>query len=395
MNSLISADNHWVIWMSLICAATASIYLESKYKIFKKLTGALVAMMLGMLLSNIGFLPTQSDSYDVIWEYIVPLCIPLLLMKINVKTIIEEAGTLFWAFHLSALGTIIGSIVAVALLHDYVPHLAKIVPAMTGSYIGGGINFVALVAAFSPPEDLVNATIVADNGIMAIYFIFLIALPSIPLARKLFPRVSPFKFSQRNAKSAKSPDDMKKKITLLHIGSALSVAFIITTISVLVSDYFSADRFGGVVHVLLGQKYILLTTLSMLFPIIFPRIAKEINGNEEIGVFFIFIFFVLIGIPASFKTVIVGAPIMLLFCAIILLFNFLVTFALGKIFKYELEDLLMAAIVTSGGPMNGVAIAKAKEWNAYVVPALLMGIWGYIIGNYTGYFAGLILENMF
>ena len=64
-------------------------------------------------------------------------------------------------------------------------------------------------------------------------------------------------------------------------------------------------------------------------------------------------------------------------------------------FKYELEDLLMAAIVTSGGPMNGVAIAKAKEWNAYVVPALLMGIWGYIIGNYTGYFAGLILENMF
>ncbi|GLR19973.1 membrane protein [Portibacter lacus] len=381
--------------MTLISIATISIYLEEKYKLFKKLTGALVAMMLGMLLSNIGFLPTASASYDLIWEYIVPLTIPLLLMKINVKTIVKEAGSLFWAFHLSALGTIVGSIIAVALLYNAVPHLAQIVPAMTGSYIGGSINFVALVAAFEPPEDLVNATIVADNGIMAIYFILLIALPSMPLIRKLFPRINEAKFKKAEDSATANSDENSKQITLLDIGFVLTIAFVITAMSVLISDYFSADRFSGIVRGLLGQKYILLTTFSMLFPILFPKFAKTLNGNNEIGVFFIFLFFVLIGVPASIKTVIVGAPIMLIFCAIILAFNFLVTFSLGKLFKFELEDLVMAAIVTSGGPMNGVAIAKAKGWNAYIVPSLLMGIWGYIIGNYTGYFAGLILENIF
>jgi uncharacterized membrane protein len=119
------------------------------------------------------------------------------------------------------------------------------------------------------------------------------------------------------------------------------------------------------------------------------------NGSDELGVFFIFIFFALIGVPASIKLVIMEAPVMLLFCAIILTFNFLTTFILGKLFKYELEELVMAAVVTSGGPMNGVAIASSKGWNALIVPALLAGIWGYIIGNFIGFVTGLVLAHVF
>jgi uncharacterized membrane protein len=394
MDSFISPDNHWIIWTSLIGVATLSIYLEERFKLFKKLTGALVAMVGGMLLSNTGFLPVESSSYDIIREYIIPLTIPLLLMKMDVRRIIKETGAMFWAFHLSALGTIIGSIVAVVLLHSLVPHLALIVPAMTGSYIGGAINFVALVSAFDPPHDLVNATIVADNGIMALYFILLISVPSVMFMRRAFPGTDKTKEI-----AGKDPDvdteEKAKQITILDIGTALTVAFMITSLSVLISNYFSDERFSTMTHILLGQKYILLTTFSMLFPILFPRFAGRINGNNELGVFFIFLFFVLIGVPASLKTVIFEAPVMLLFCAVILAFNFITTFSLGKLFRFELEELVLAAIVTSGGPMNGVAIAKAKRWNALVIPSLLVGIWGYIIGNYTGYLVGIILKGFF
>jgi len=394
MNSFISPDNHWIIWTSIIGVATLSIYLEENFTLFKKLTGALVAMVGGMAMSNIGFLPIESTSYDVIWEYVVPLTIPLLLMKMDVMKIIKETGAMFWAFHISALGTIIGSVVAVSLLYTLVPHLALIVPAMTGSYIGGAINFVALVSAFDPPKDLVNATIVADSGIMAIYFIFLIYVSSMAFMKKLFPRVNTNKDIE-GKDIEEDADENNKQITLLDIGAALSVAFIITSMSVLISNYFSADKFGSIVHIILGQKYILLTTFSMLFPIIFPKFSKKINGNNELGVFLIFLFFVLIGIPASLKMVIFEAPVMLLFCAIILAFNFIITMSLGKLFKFELEELILAAIVTSGGPMNGVAIAKAKGWNALIVPSLLIGIWGYIIGNYTGYLMGIMLKGIF
>ncbi|MEN8249348.1 MAG: DUF819 family protein [Bacteroidota bacterium] len=394
MNSLISPDNHWLIWTSLIAMSTLSIFLEEKFTLFKKLTGALVAMILGMILSNVGVLPTEAPAYDTVWEYIVPLVIPLLLMKIDIMKIIRETGALFWTFHLSALGTIIGSIVAIVLLHSAVENIELIVPAMTGSYIGGAINFVALISAFEPPKDLVNATIVADNGVMALYFIFLITIPSFAISKKWFPRIDKSKDLTIKKAAAGEDHTASKQITLLNIGSALTVAFIITSVSVLISEHFSDEKYSNFIHILLGQKYILLTTLSILFPIAFPKIAKRINGNNEIGIFFIFLFFVLIGIPASIQTVITEAPVMLLFCAIILTFNFLVTFTLGRLFKFELEELVLAAIVSSGGPMNGIAIAKAKGWNSYILPSLLIGIWGYIIGNYTGFLTGIILKTL-
>jgi uncharacterized membrane protein len=68
MSSLISSDDHWIIWASLVSVAALSLYLEQRYKICQKITGALLAMVGGMILSNIGFLPTESASYDVIWE---------------------------------------------------------------------------------------------------------------------------------------------------------------------------------------------------------------------------------------------------------------------------------------------------------------------------------------
>ncbi|MGM0377497.1 MAG: DUF819 family protein [Bacteroidota bacterium] len=70
---------------------------------------------------------------------------------------------------------------------------------------------------------------------------------------------------------------------------------------------------------------------------------------------------------------------MILFCAIILNINFVVTFILGKWFKYELEELVLAAVIISGGPMKGVAVAISKNWHNLIVPSLMLGVWGYVI----------------
>lgn len=76
--------------------------------------------------------------------------------------------------------------VAYTCLHPYIPHLEKIAAMMTGSYIGGGVNFAALSAKLVPPSDLISSTVVADNSVMALYFIFLIALPQFSWIKKHF-----------------------------------------------------------------------------------------------------------------------------------------------------------------------------------------------------------------
>ncbi len=396
MNSIVSPDDHWVIWAFLVSMAALSLYLEQKYNFVKKITGAVVAICGGMLVSNTGILPAESPSYDVVWNYVVPLTIPLLLIKTDIRIIFKKTGPLVGAFHISVLGTIIGSIIAVALLHTLVDKLELIGPAMTASYIGGSANFVAVVSMFHPPKDLVNATLVADSGVMLIYFILLISIPGMKLARRFFPEMGKSKTLTGMDMSKQNEDYWKPKpIGLIDIGKSLSIAFLIAAISAKVSSIFGAPEMPGILKVILGQQYLLLTTLSVLFPIIFPKTARNITGNEELGTFLIFIFFVMIGLPASITKVITEAPVMILFCAIILLFNFLITFIIGKLLNYDLEVLVMAGVITSGGPMNGVAIAISKNWRNLVFPSLMLGVWGYVIGNYIGYVMGMLLKAIF
>lgn len=52
------------------------------------------------------------------------------------------------AFHVSALGTVAGTFISAFLLSSLIPHIAEIAGMMTGSYIGGGANFVAMTNAF-------------------------------------------------------------------------------------------------------------------------------------------------------------------------------------------------------------------------------------------------------
>jgi uncharacterized membrane protein len=281
----------------------------------------------------------------------------------------------------------------VALLYTLIDDLELIGPAMTASYIGGSVNFVSVVAMFNPPKDLMNATLVADSGVMIIYFLFLITMPGMYLVRRFFPiSEKSIQVAGTNNSTAQGDYWKPKPIGLVDIGKSLAIAFAIAMISVKISRFFNGPEMPVVIKMVLGQQYLVLTTLSVLFPIVFSKTAKKMVGNEELGTFFIFIFFVMIGLPASFAKVILEAPVMILFCAIILFINFLFTFGLGKLLKYELEELVLAAIVTSGGPMSGVAAAISKKWQNLIFPSLMLGIWGYVIGNYIGYLVGILLQ---
>ena len=45
----------------------------------------------------------------------------------------------------------VGTFIAYILLKGQIPHLYKMAAMMTGSYIGGGVNFVAMADSFTVP----------------------------------------------------------------------------------------------------------------------------------------------------------------------------------------------------------------------------------------------------
>ena len=62
------------------------------------------------------------------------------------------------------------------------------------------------------------------------------------------------------------------------------------------------------------------------------------------------------------------------------------------IFRYSIEEVCIASNANIGGPTTAAALAIARGWNQLVVPAMLVGILGYVIGNYYGVFIGNILK---
>ena len=113
--------------------------------------------------------------------------------------------------------------------------------------------------------------------------------------------------------------------------------------------------------------------------------------TKELGTWFIYQFFFVIGVPASIVMIIKNAPILLLFCFIIVVFNMLFCFGFGKLLRFNLEDIIIASNANIGGPTTAAGMAIAQGWNALVGPCMLVGTLGYVIGTWLGIIVGSIL----
>ena len=60
----------------------------------------------------------------------------------------------------------------------------------------------------------------------------------------------------------------------------------------------------------------------------------------------------------------------------------------AKIFKWNWEDICNASCATIGGPTTAAAFSINRGWHAMIIPGILVGLWGYSIGNYVGIIAG-------
>lgn len=400
MTTLISAENTWALWSILIGIAAISIYLEQTYKWASKVTGAIIGLVIAMLLANFNIIPTDAPTYDVVWGYVVPLAIPLLLFDANIKKIWYESGRFIIMFLLSSVGTIVGVFVAFFMLNNYIPDLYKMAAMMTGSYIGGGVNFAAMAESFGTGEEWISALTVADNLLMALYFFVLLAIPSINFFLNKFnhPHIDAVNenVNKEEGETLAAKYWGRKDISLKDITFAVAISFVIVWISTALAAILSSAIPKGnflldLINGFLGNKYLLITTFTMLLATYAPKFIGNIHGAQEIGTFLIYIFLVVIGVPASIPVILSQAPLLLVFTLVIVVINMIISLILGKIFKFNLEEILLCSNANIGGPTTAAAMAIAKGWNKLIGPSVLAGIFGYIIGNYLGIFMGNLL----
>ena len=85
--SLISPDQDFAIWSILIAIAAFGFWCE-RTSWGRKYSGVMLLITLSIILANLRIIPTSAGAYDVVWQYLVPIAIPLLLFEANLRRII-------------------------------------------------------------------------------------------------------------------------------------------------------------------------------------------------------------------------------------------------------------------------------------------------------------------
>ena len=391
---LISADNHLLLWTFLMLAASVAIYIELNCRWAAKIPGAVLALLIALAASNFGIIPT-----DAVWGYIVPLAIPLLLFQLDLHALFKESGRLLIIFLISSVGTMLGALIGFFMLKDHIPELSKITGMISASYTGGGVNFAAMTARLEPSKDITAATIVADNLMMACYFFILIGISGSYAVRKIWGSPYQDELDKNGTSNQNMAADywQTKPISLQSIALSLGASMAIVAVAFTVSKWLKgilgegSNMATNMLFSLVTDKYLLLTSLTLLVIALFRNGVRKLDGSQELGTYGIYLFFVVIGIPASIPLIIQNAPLLFVFTLTVAMVNLLITLIFGKLLKFSIEEIVLACNANVGGPTTAAALAIGKGWRDLIGPILLIGTVGYIIGNYIGMFIyGLI-----
>ncbi len=301
---------------------------------------------------------------------------------------------MFVAFHISVVGTILGAAIATILLRGHIDNIAEVAGIMTASYTGGAVNFFAVRESFQLSEDLADPLLVADNFIMAGMFIVMLSIAGSRWFLRHYTAPHSQQSDQVDAAATATLHWCPKQIGLLDIATSLGIAVTIVALASQIHAYVDQTYETSLATSIFGNMFVLITFLSMLVATLLHRWVEKLNGAEEMGSFMLYLFLFRVGLPADLLAVLQNMPLLFLFCLIMAVTNLVVTLSLGKLLKIDLEELLLCVNATLGGAPSAAAMAIAKGWSALVLPAILVGIWGYVIGTFLGVMVGELLMRL-
>ena len=392
--TLISTDNLWMTWMVVILVASFAIFAEQKWKWAARVSSAVVCIFGTVILANLKILPTTSSTYDVINNYILPLSIPLLLFKSDIKKIYKESGKSFVLFHVASLGTFIGAIIA-GFIFRYVSNVNGVVAMEVGAHIGGTVNLIAMANTFNVDTNFTNAAAIAANFLVMVLMLVLTQISEMKFFRNKFPHPHIDEIENSNTDKTKSLAEQywkPKEISLLDLALTLGTTFVITAISQSLCGIINNTSAPDIIKQLFGNIYLMMTLLTVLGCTLFPKFFSNLRGAEEMGNYMIMLFFVALGATANLADIAKLGSIILVFILLIVIFNIGLTLLGGKLLKCSLEEIIGCINATIGGPTSAAAFSINRGWSKLIVPSLLVGLWGYVIGNYIGVIAANLVS---
>ncbi len=396
MTSLIQPNDTIYIWAILVCVVFFVNWLDQKYRSVNKLGTIILYIVAGVVLANARILPFSSPVYKSLSGILVPLAIPMLLFKSDIRKIYRESGKVFLAFNLTLIASVVAAFIYAPVLRGWgLPEIPGFAAMYAAGAIGGTVNIIAMAGVFNVSENLVSATTMLANFTLGIVLFVLAFVASSKTYRRWFSHPH---IDEREASVLADPDSAKKpfsavfwknkELSLLDILKTFGTAFAILAVSKLIAGFVVSMHPPFIVQQLLGSIWLVMTTLSVLGATFMPKWFSSLKFGDEFGIILMSLWFVSVGTSANlYKIGEYGAFVLFAFF-VTLVCHLVVSFVLGKIFRINLEDICCCIAANIGGPSTTASLAISQGWSNIIAPAILCALYGYVVANYLGVLIG-------
>lgn len=378
-------------YISILMIIGASIvYMEkrSQHKVFEYLPAIVIIYFVVMLFSTFGlWKKTESvtATYTIVKSNLLPAMIFLMLLLADMREIFKLGKKMLLTFLLASVSIAIGFIGMFALFHNsFGAESWKPFAALSGSWMGGTGNMVAIQGALNLPDSAMGYTLLIDSIDYAIWVMILLAL--VPFAKK-------FNFWSKADTSV--IDEVGERLALKDAGKKpmdFASLFLLLGSALLVSSLAQyGASFCPITSFLSTTTWtVIIATLAGIIFAMTP--LAKISGSSELANIMLYMIVALIASRANF-TELTEAPLYIFAGFVIIAIHVIIMVIFAKLFRLDLFSLGVASLANIGGVASAPILASAYS-KALIPIGVLMAMMGYILGTFGGLMVGKVLEMM-
>lgn len=349
--------------------------------------------------STLGVIPKSSIAYDWMRTYLLPFSLFVLMVTADTRAVLRVGPKALAMMLFGTAGIVVGGPLAYLIFKGVLPAESwKALAALSGSWIGGGGNFAAIKESVGASDTLVGPIIVVDTAVGYTWTGVLLFLANYQRVFDRWNKAETGFIDKLNRQMQDFRETAARSLRLTDVTATMAIGLVGTVVcSKLGSLLFDATNPRlmqirpelALIFSPFTWMVILVTTLGILLSFT-PLRSIEQGGASKLGYAALFIFLTSLGAKADLGGIL-AAPELLL--------TGIVWIAVHVIFVFVGARLLRAplflAAVGSQANIGGVATAPvvaAAYYRELAPVGLLMGVFGYLIGNYAGLLCAFFLK---
>jgi uncharacterized membrane protein len=385
---------------ALICAAIFwSTGLKSARGFYRIVPSVVLVYYLPTIASTLGVIPNSSAAYDWMRDFLLPFSLFILMVTADTKAVLRVGPKALLVMLFGTAGIVIGGPLAYLLFSGILPPDSwKALAALSGSWIGGGGNFAAIKESVGASDTLVGPIIVVDTAVGYTWTGVLLVLANYQRVFDRWNRADTSVIEKLNRQMQEFRETSIRPIELPDVTATLAIGLVGAVACRYLGDFLfqvtdpHLNRIQPELALIFSPftwMVILVTTFGILFSLTRLR-AVEDGGASKIGYAALYIFLTSLGAKADLAGIL-AAPELLLTGTVWIAIHVGFIFLGARLLRAP----LFVAAVGSQANIGGVATAPvvaAAYYKELAPVGLLMGVFGYLIGNYAGLLCAYLLK---